>query len=154
MAAATRVAHTPVDRMGRAMPSSTEPVSWRKIEDKVLEADLREWAARQEGKTLLQQQSKAIEVNLDVEKYEARLQSTSADDPDLVKLEAKLRKLRLQQEYLNELPPPQAARSRPGGSVEESGAGESNEAAPVMVMDVASSGRTSSKKGSSLCSVS
>ena len=97
---------------------------------------------------------KAIEVNLDVEKYEARLQSTSADDPDLVKLEAKLRKLRLQQEYLNELPPPQAARSRPGGSVEESGAGESNEAAPVMVMDVASSGRTSSKKGSSLCSVS
>ena len=125
---------------------------WSKLEDKVLEADLTEWAERQAKKTTAQLKVKAVEISQDIEKYEAKLQETSAMNDEFDKISSKLRKLRLQQEYMSEAVTLEATRSRdPGGDDVE---GDSRTAAPPPERQRPVARSKPKENKSSVCSVS
>ena len=124
-----------------------------------MEADLREWAGRLEGKTMEQKKAKKVEVELDVERYETKLQNMSALDVDYDKTLAKLQKLRMQQEYLSDMDIAiEATRARPGASVDDDSAPKDGDllglTEPGRQDRKSTKGKNKGSKSSSVCSIS
>ena len=103
MAAPKRTTVGTVNAAGDSLPSSSELRPWRgELADSVMEADLREWRNKLEGKSPEARKAKALEIEADLRTKMERLNGLRPGDPEFDKLMAKVRKLQLQNDYMNE----------------------------------------------------
>ena len=109
-----------------------KPIDWDGIGGKVEQANLKEWMQKFEKKTDDEKRAKLIEVAADLAKYEKKLAKYEADgaleSEDATKATQKLRKLQLQNEFLEENVTLSPARGRTGDGAADPGAnGDGND---------------------------
>ena len=155
MAAPKRTNVGTVNAAGDSLPASSELRPWRgELADSVMEADLKEWIAKQEHKSPEARKAKAVEIEADLRKYQERLNALAPGDPEFDKLMTKVRRLQLQNDYMDESVRIEATRIR----ISDEAVGASAQAAAAPRMDHSPPERSiasapATKVRSSLCEI-